>query len=200
METVSKSFMQSFSASLEGANKNTLAQVVWISGFAVLTAIGAQIEIPHEPVPYTLQTFFVLLSGAFLGSRNGSAGQLLYLAAGLAGAPLFAGGSGGALRLFGPSGGYLLSFPVASLIVGYLVQQKRGYSWTLLAMFLGLVVIFGCGASFLNFFYLHNIKQAVVSGFLVFSWWDLLKLAAAAAIYNEFAKRYRSLPKRPDLE
>ena len=65
------------------------------------------------------------------------------------------------------------------------------------AMFLGLVLIFGCGASYLNFFYLHNFKQALVSGFLIFSWWDMLKLTAAAAIYSEFAKRYRSLPEGP---
>jgi biotin transport system substrate-specific component len=192
--------MHSFAESLDGAKQNTLAQAAWISAFAALTAIGAQIEIPHEPVPYTLQTFFVLLGGAFLGSRNGSASQLLYLVIGLAGAPVFAGGSGGALRLFGPSGGYLLSFPVAALLVGYLVQQRRGYHWTLMAMFLGLLVIFGCGASFLNFFYLHNIKQVVVSGFLIFSWWDLLKLTAATAIYNEFAKRFRSLPERPEFK
>lgn len=198
MESVSKSLAQSLIASIDGAKKNVIAQASWISAFAALTAVGAQIQIPHEPVPYTMQTFFVLLGGAFLGSRNGSITQLLYLAAGLAGAPVFAGASGGALRIIGPSGGYLLSFPLAALLVGYLVRQGRGMIWTLASMFLGLAVIFACGASFLGYFYLHNAGQAIVSGFLIFSWWDLVKLTAAAAIYNEFAKRYRSLPKESE--
>ena len=198
MESVSKSLIHSLGVPVEGAEKNILAQAAWISAFAALTSIGAQIQIPHEPVPYTMQTFFVLLGGAFLGGRNGSISQLLYLVLGLAGAPVFAGASAGALRLIGPSGGYLLSFPLAALLVGYLVRQGSGYIWTLSAMFLGLLGIFAMGAGFLNIFYLHNVEQSIVSGFLIFSWWDLLKLTSAAAIYNEFAKRYRSLPKESE--
>ncbi len=194
METVNKSFQHSIVASLVGMETNIVAQGAWIISFTALTAVGAQVQIPHEPVPYTMQTFFVLLGAAFLGSRNGSLSQLLYLGLGLIGAPVFAGLSFGPARLFGPSGGYLLSFPVASLLIGYLVQRRRGYGWTLLAMFLGLVVVFTSGATYLNFFYLHNFQQAFTSGFLIFSWWDVLKLSAAAAIYNEFAKRYKKLP------
>jgi biotin transport system substrate-specific component len=196
METASRSVMKSIAASADSANKSVLAQVGWILAFAVLCAIGAQIQIPHEPVPYTLQTFFVLLGGAFLGSRNGSASQLLYLAAGVAGAPVFAGASAGVLCLLGPSGGYLMSFPVAACLVGYLVQRRSGFFWTFLAMFLGLLVIFASGAGYLHFTYFHNVKQSIMSGFLIFSWWDMLKLSAAAAIYSEFAKKYRSLPNR----
>ena len=195
MESVYRTLVQSVTASRDRAEKNVIAQLAWISTFAVLTAIGAQIQIPHEPVPYTMQTFFVLLGGAFLGSRNGSLSQLLYLAMGFAGAPVFAGWSGGVLRLIGPSGGYLLSFPFAAMLVGYVVRHGKGYIWTLTAMFLGLLVIFGAGTCYLHFFYLHNVSQSIISGFLIFSWWDMLKLAAASAIYNEFAKKYRALPK-----
>jgi biotin transport system substrate-specific component len=141
-----------------------------------------------------LQTFFVLLSAAFLGSRNGSVSQLLYLGVGLIGAPIFTAGGFGATRLFGPTGGYLLSFPIAAFLIGYLVRQRQGFVWTLVAMFLGLVVVFTLGTSFLNIFYLHDFKQAFIGGFLIFSWWDILKLFAAAGIYNEFGKRYRKLP------
>ena len=88
----------------------------------------------------------------------------------------------------------MLSFPIAALLVGYLVQIRTGYLWTLAGMFLGLVVVFACGATFLNLFYVHNIRESLVNGFFIFSWWDLLKLSAAAAIYNEFAKRYKKLP------
>jgi biotin transport system substrate-specific component len=194
METTTKPFLFSIGTSLEGAKSSALAQSAWIVFFAALTAAGAQVQIPHQPVPFTLQTFFVLLSAAFLGSRNGSASQLLYLGVGLIGAPIFTAGGFGAARLFGPTGGYLLSFPIAALLIGYLVRQHKGFVWTLIAMLLGLVVVFTLGTSFLNLFYLHDFKQAFVGGFLIFSWWDVLKLFAAAGIYNEFGKRYRKLP------
>jgi biotin transport system substrate-specific component len=194
METTTKPFLFSIGTSLEGAKSSALAQSAWIVFFAALTAAGAQVQIPHQPVPFTLQTFFVLLSAAFLGSRNGSASQLLYLGVGLIGAPIFTAGGFGAARLFGPTGGYLLSFPIAALLIGYLIRLRDGFVWTLIAMFLGLVVVFTLGTSFLNLFYLHDFKQAFVGGFLIFSWWDVLKLFAAAGIYNEFGKRYRKLP------
>jgi biotin transport system substrate-specific component len=194
METTTKPFLLSIGTSLEGAKSSALAQSAWIVFFAALTALGAQVQIPHQPVPFTLQTFFVLLSAAFLGSRNGSASQLLYLGVGLIGAPIFTAGGFGAARLFGPTGGYLLSFPIAALLIGYLVRLRDGFVWTLIAMFLGLVVVFTMGTSFLNLFYLHDFKQAFVGGFLIFSWWDVVKLFAAAGIYNEFGKRYRRLP------
>ena len=176
------------------AGTSALTQTAWIVVGAGLTALGAQIQIPHQPVPFTLQTFFVLLGAAFLGSRNGSLSQLLYLGIGLLGAPIFTAGGFGAARLFGPTGGYLLSFPVASLLVGYLVQLRKGFIWTTVAMLLGLDVVFTLGMSFLNLFYLHDFKQSFIQGFLLFSWWDVLKLFAAAAIYSEISKRYRMVP------
>jgi biotin transport system substrate-specific component len=194
MKTIDTFFQRVAVLPLMGEKSNILVQTFWIVVFAALTALGAQVEIPHQPVPYTLQTFFVLLGAAFLGSRNGSFSQLLYLGIGMAGAPVFSGGSFGFARMIGPSGGYLLSFPIASLLVGYLVHLRRGYLWTLVGMFLGLVMVFACGATFLDLFYLHNVKVSLVNGFLIFSWWDMLKLSAAAAIYNEFSKRYRKLP------
>jgi len=171
-----------------------MAQAGWISMFAALTAIGAQIQIPNQPIPFTLQTFFVLLSGAFLGARNGFIAQLCYLGAGVIGLPVFTGATFGLVKIFGLTGGYLLSFPIAAAFIGYLVSVRKGYMWTIISMFLGLFVIFTLGSLYLNFIAIHNIQQAFVSGFLIFSWWDILKLTAAAAIYNEFAKRYRKLP------
>ncbi|MEW5799191.1 MAG: biotin transporter BioY [Bacteroidota bacterium] len=170
------------------------AQIGWVTTFAGLTALGAQVEIPHQPVPFTLQTFFVLLSGAFLGSRNGAYAQLLYLSAGALGLPVFSGGSFGLMKIMGPTGGYLLSFPIAAAVVGYLVSLYKGYFWTLGSMFAALIIIFTIGSLHLNFVAVHNMQQAFASGFLIFSWWDILKLAAAAAIYTEFSKRYRRLP------
>ncbi len=171
-----------------------LEQAAWISAFAGLTAIGAQVEIPHQPIPFTLQTFFVLLSGAFLGARNGFLSQMLYLAVGAIGLPVFSGATFGLVKLFGFTGGYLMGFPLAAALIGYLLSVRKGYVWTLFSMFLGLTVIFTLGTLYLNFIAVHDLRQAILSGFLIFSWWDILKLTAATAIYSEMSKRFKKLP------
>lgn len=171
-----------------------ISQAGWIATFTGLTALGAQIEIPNHPVPFTLQTLFVLLSGAFLGARNGFLAQVLYIGIGAIGIPVFSGGTYGIARIFGFTGGYLLSFPIAAAIVGYMVNRKSGYLWTVFSMFLALIVVFTSGSLYLNFVSVHDIRQAFASGFLIFSWWDIVKLTAAATIYHEFSKRYKRLP------
>lgn len=179
---------------------HVVAQSFWIVTFALLTAVGAQIEIPHQPVPYTLQTFFVLLAGGVLGWRNGLLSMSLYVGMGALGMPVFSGGGFGLVRLLGPSGGYLLSFPVAAALVGALLSLRTGrssktsgtmkrfimdYGWTLLAMTCGLLLIFLSGTVQLYAVYFHNWASAFNSGFLIFSGWDLLKLGAAVAISRE---------------
>ncbi|MBI4535698.1 MAG: biotin transporter BioY [Ignavibacteriae bacterium] len=173
--------------------RSVLAQFAWISLFAAATAAGARFEIPHYPVPYTLQTLVVLLAGAFLGARNGAFSQLLYLAVGIIGAPVFASGGFGIARLIGPTGGYLLAFPVAAAVVGFMVEQRKSLPWLLASMATGLLVIFTSGTLHLFAFYTHDLGTAVSSGFLIFSWWDLLKLTAAVMIYREIAKRWPRL-------
>ncbi len=170
------------------------SQVLWVTAFTFLTVIGAKAEISHYPVPYTLQTFFVLLSGAFLGSRNGALSQLFYLSLGALGLPVFAGNEAGVLKLFGPSSGYLLSFPLAAAVIGYLVHQRKGYVWMVFSFFIGLGIIFISGSLFLQLTVFHDWSKTIMSGLLIFSWWDLLKLSAASAIYNEFSKRFKKLP------
>src|SRR5919204_4882542 len=100
----------------------------------VLTAAAAQISIPlpFTPVPFTFQPMVVLLGGAALGARLGMASQLLYLALGLAGLPVFAASPmlpQGAARLLGPTGGYLVSYPLAAWLTGALAERglDRGY-------------------------------------------------------------------------
>ncbi len=95
------------------------ARVVGVLAFATLTAIGAKIAVPlPSGIPVTLQVPAVLLAGIVLGPYGGGASQLLYLAAGLSGLPVFAAG-GGVAYLVGPTGGYLLAFPLAAGVVGW---------------------------------------------------------------------------------
>lgn len=176
-----------------GAVPSVLTQVLWTVGFAVATALAARLEIPRYPVPFTLQTMVVLLAGAFLGSRNGAMSQILYLASGVAGIPVYAGGAFGFLALVGPTGGYLLAFPVAAAVVGYLLRERRSPALVTLSMAAGLLIIFAAGTMHLYAFALHDLTAAFSAGFLIFSWWDVLKLGAASMLYVELSKRWPRL-------
>lgn len=188
--------LQTIDAAYAIPNRKALTSILWIGAFSILTAAGAQIAIPTFPVPVTLQTFFVLLSGAFLGSKKGFTSQLAYLIAGSTGLPLFANGAGGILHLFGPTGGYLLGFPLGAFIVGYLVhdisilQRVPRFILSLSAMSLGLALIFLLGVTQLYLTIFHNWNAALDTGFLSLQWWDGLKLLAAASIYSEISRRY----------
>lgn len=170
------------------------SELFWIIAFAALTTFAAQVAVPTQPVPFTLQTMLVLLSGAFLGSRNGAYSQLLYLAAGVIGLPVFAGFSFGFERLFGPTGGYLLSFPFAAFLAGYILEIKSNTVTILLSFVISQLLILLAGASYLALFMNGNFSQALFSGAIIFSVWDVIKIAAAFSIYKAVSKKYPKLP------
>jgi biotin transport system substrate-specific component len=159
---------------------------------ATLTAVAAQVSVhlPFTPVPLTLQPMIVLLGGAALGSRLGAASQILYLAAGIAGLPVFAASAvllPGPLRLLGPTGGYLLSYPLAAYMTGWLAERgfDRRYLTSVLAMAAGLAVIFACGVTWLAWFArpaAAGFDAAVRTGFLAFLPVDIYKILVAATI------------------
>ena len=173
------------SHSLSLTNDRTVTQTFWILTFAILTMIGAQVEIPHHPVPFTLQTFVVLLAGAMLGKRNGVLSMMSYLALGALGLPVFSGAGFGMAKLIGPTGGYLLAFPVCAFVVGTLVSFRSGFLWVLLSMTFGLLLVFLLGTLQLNLVYFHDWNSSFNAGFLIFSWWDIVKLVAAASIAHQ---------------
>jgi biotin transport system substrate-specific component len=177
-------------STLSPVRQGTLARTLWITGFAALTAVGAYVEIPHQPVPYTLQTFFVLLAGAMLGKKDGFCSQLLYLAVGAIGVPVFSGGGFGLAKLLGPTGGYLLSFPVAAFVTGYLLQNNSRILWVGISMLVGSLVIFSLGTVQLYVIFYREWVPAIVNGFLMFSWWDVVKIAAAVGIYSQLKGRF----------
>lgn len=105
--------------------RSTGTDIALIAGFAALIAVCAispAISI-GGPVPVTLQTFGVLLSGAVLGARRGFLAALLYVVAGAAGLPIFSGGAAGLAVLTGPSAGYLVGFPLAAGLCGFIVER-----------------------------------------------------------------------------
>ena len=149
-----------------------------VAGIAVLAA-SAHIKIPFYPVPLTMQTLAVLVIGMTYGTRLGGATLLGYLAAGAAGAPVFAGGAGIAYMM-GPTGGYLLGFFVAAVLLGALAERgwTRSVLTTALAMLLGSAVIYLTGVSWLAS--LIGMDKAIQFGLLPFLYGDALKLVIAA--------------------
>jgi len=153
---------------------------------AVLTAAAAQISIPlpFTDVPFTFQPMVVLIGGLALGPRLAVASQVLYLAAGMAGLPVFAASPvlpHGAARLFGPTGGYLMAYPLAAFVTGYLGARgfDRRYLTSFLAMIAGLAIVFAGGVAWLSL--LVGAQGALATGFYPFVVKDTIKLALAAA-------------------
>ncbi|MDP4115457.1 MAG: biotin transporter BioY [Bacteroidota bacterium] len=184
----------------EFAEKNSLSLTIGkivssklfgIVSFSILTAVAAQIAVPVKPVPFTLQTMFVVLAGAFLGSKNGAYSMLLYLAMAAAGLPVLANVPGttfGILNFAGPTGGYLLAFPAAAFLTGYIVERKSNYLTTVIAMFLGEALVILAGTSFLYTFYVRDAKLAIELGAAMFSLWTVAKVFVAASILYKIKK------------
>jgi len=171
--------------------------IFWVLSFSILTAISAQISIPIKPVPFTLQTVIVLLAGAFLGAKNGAYSQLIYIFLGAIGLPIFAqtaDGTMGFARLIGPTGGYLLAFPVAAYLAGLLTEKNQKYLTVIISMFAAELVVIAFGTLYLYAAYLHNFVDAVKAGAAIFTVWMVVKVFAAATIYFAVSKKQPKLP------
>jgi biotin transport system substrate-specific component len=173
------------------------SELFWVILFSILTAISAQVSIPVKPVPFTLQTMIVLLAGAFLGSKNGAYSQVLYIFLGIIGLPVFAqtaDGTMGFARLIGPTGGYLLTFPLAAFLVGYLTEKSQKYLFVIISMFAAEIVIIFIGTLYLNAAFIHNFMDAFKVGAAIFTVWMVIKVFAAATIYFTVSKKQPKLP------
>jgi biotin transport system substrate-specific component len=159
-----------------------IALVLVGTGFV---ALCAQVYIPTLPVPFTGQTFGVLLVGGALGFRRGALALLLYLAIGAIGIPVFAQGNAGLAIVQGASGGYLIGFVVAAAIVGRLAELgwDRRIGGSLAAMAIGTAVIYAIGVPWLKVTTGLPWDTAVAKGMTVFLIWDAAKLAVAAGIF-----------------
>jgi biotin transport system substrate-specific component len=157
-----------------------------------LTAAAAQmsIHLPFTPVPLTLQPMIVLVGSAVLGPRLGAASQVLYLLLGVAGFPVFAASPilpQGAGRLLGPTGGFLMAYPLAAVITGWLAERgfDRRYLTAVLAMLAGLAALFAGGVLWLAFGPLPGaigLEAALAAAFYPFVLPDIGKVIFAALI------------------
>jgi biotin transport system substrate-specific component len=182
-----QSFVHAFSSRSESIELARAIRAASVLFLAVLTAAAAQISIPlpFTDVPFTFQPLVVLVGGLALGPRLAVASQVLYLAAGIAGLPVFAASAvlpPGIGRLFGPTGGYLMSYPLAAGVVGYLAARgfDRRYLTSVVALLAGLAVVYACGVLWLSL--LVGVQPALIAGFYPFVIADLAKVLAAAGI------------------
>ncbi len=170
--------------------------ISWTMGVAIFTTfttLGAfvRIPLPFTPVPLTLQTFFVLLGGAMLGSAAGSSSQSLYLILGASGLPVFAGARGGLSHLAGPTGGYLIGFVVAAYLVGKVVERKDSSIWLILAMLAGTGVIYLLGGLRLAHFLRIGIKETLYLGVIPFLPGDILKFISVVLVYKLIRAKHK---------
>jgi biotin transport system substrate-specific component len=161
-----------------------LYDVLLVAGFSLLIAVTAQISIPlpFTPVPVTLQTFAVVLTGALLGSRRGAAAVVAYLAEGLAGLPVFSLGGAGLGHLLGPTGGYLVGFVAAAWITGFLVERRLAarLPGALFVVVTGHLVPYVTGVAWLGA--AVGLPRALALGFVPFLIGDTLKVAASVGV------------------
>lgn len=161
-----------------------LRDVLLVVGASLITAAAARIAlpVPWSPVPLTGQTFAVLLTGAALGARRAVLAQALYLVEGATGLPVFAGGLGGPLVLAGPTGGFLLAFPLAAAVTGMCAEHgwDRRFGTMLAAMLLGSAVIFVSGLAVLSQFV--PADRLLAAGLLPFLPGEAIKVLAAAFV------------------
>lgn len=169
---------------------SSLKPTVYSALFVALISIGAFLFIPIGPVPIVLQNLFVLLAGLILGPIWGTGCVGVYLLMGLAGLPVFAGGTSGIGRLFGPTGGYLIGYIPAVFAAGALSRGlKPSLARDLLAMTAGSLLVYGLGVPWMKFVLSLSWEKALGAGMLPFLAGDALKVAAGAVL----AKKLRPM-------
>ena len=177
---------------LDLIDRSRVRDVVAIVGFALFTALAAQISIPlgFTPVPITGQTFAVLLAGGVLGANRGALSMGLYVALGAIGLPFYANGDGGWTIATGATAGYLVGFIVAAFVVGKMAEhgQDRKLSTSLPAFLAGSLIIYAFGAAWLAYDLGIQLTadagepSAIAFGVAPFLLGDIIKALLAGAV------------------
>jgi biotin transport system substrate-specific component len=168
-----------------------LCRIISVAVFVILTTLGAfvRIPLPFSPVPLTLQTLFVLLSGAILGSNLGTISQLSYILLGVAGIPIFTGAGSGLVSLFGPTGGYLWGFIFAAMFTGRFITHTDKLSSVFGILCIADLLILVCGTVWLKFLSGYSLGKVLLIGFIPFIPGDLLKAWSASILYMRLKPR-----------
>lgn len=180
----------------EIAINKTFCRVFCSAAFIIFTALGAfvRIPLPFSPVPITLQTLFVLLSGALLGNNLGLVTQLSYILLGISGLPIFTGAGSGLFYILGPTGGYLLGFVLAALFLDRFIKFGKDDLFTVFSILcIADSILLACGVLWLKFLFGYSLAKALFIGFIPFIPGDLLKAFAAAVLYLNLKTRLKEI-------
>lgn len=177
-------------------NKTRILRIALCALFVALIAIGGQIQIPFVPVPFTLQTLFVLLSGALLGPIEGFLVVIVYISMGLLGLPVFSGFTGGIESVLKPSFGFIIGFAFGALLSGLIIGKKENPN--ILRLIIGvisgttLIYVFGVSYYFiLKIFYIGgeiNVWNIFLMFWIVFIPTDILKGAIVVIVAKKLSK------------
>jgi biotin transport system substrate-specific component len=185
---VSEEFSVPSSGLASNALSSRLGALPIVLAGSVLVAVSAHIALPlfFTPVPLTLQTLAVLFLGLVLPPRLAAAALTAYLLEGAAGLPVFAptpAMSGGVAHLFGPTGGYLLAYPIAAALVGFVWRRtRRGFATAAMSAAAGSLLIMACGALWLESLTHAPASSLLTASVIPFLPGDALKVMAAAAV------------------
>lgn len=174
----------------------TSSRWIGVGVFIVLTSLGAfvRIPLPFTPVPITLQTLFVLLSGVFLGSGFGAISQLGYIFLGLAGISIFTGTGSGVPYFCGPTAGYLLGFVASAFCAGRFIKYAQGSRFLVFAVLcLADLVLLGCGVIWLKFLFGYSLGKSLLVGLMPFLPGDVLKALIASGVYLGLRSRIKDI-------
>jgi biotin transport system substrate-specific component len=170
-------------------------QVALVVGASLFIALCARITIPllpFTPIPLTVQNLGVLIVGLLLGPRRGFAALALYLAEGAVGFRVFnPTGLGGIAQLFGPTGGFLMAYPLVAFLAGFIFDRDlKTFARAAIAATLGEIVLFAGGLSWL-YIYTHSLAKAAYLGLYIFLAAEVIKVMLAAAIAVRWRRETR---------
>ena len=163
-----------------------LRQLILASLFAALTAVCARISIntPFAAAAITLQTFAVFISAVTLGSKYGALSQIVYILIGAVGMPVFSNGGSGLGWILGPTGGFLISFPVIAFLIGFVIERKKQVSRTDIIglLVIGMIICYIFGATQFALIKGYDYVKAINAVVIPFIPFDIIKLIAAAIL------------------
>jgi biotin transport system substrate-specific component len=170
-------------------------QVAVVVGASLFVALCAHVTIPlpFTPVPLTVQNFGVLLVGLMLGSRRGFAALTLYLAEGAVGLPVFSpAGLGGIAQMLGPTGGYLMMYPLVAGLAGFIFERgTRTFARAAIGALLAEILLFAGGVGWL-YFLTHSLAKAAYLGLYWFLAAEVIKVMFAATISARWSRAKRA--------
>lgn len=179
--------------------KEWVKQAAIVIGASLFVALCARVTVPlpFTPVPLTLQNFGVLTVGLLLGSRRGFAALSIYLIEGACGMPVFSPAvlGSGVTHLLGPTGGFLMAYPLVAFVAGWIYEQtlRKGFAWAALSSVAAEVLLFAGGLSWLAVL-THSVSLAMKFGLYWFVFAEVIKVLMAAGVASRWSRsRFRPL-------